>query len=148
MKNSNNENLKANLAKDSYTTSKRGSEKLAKIAGARIKGYRLREGLTQTDFAKIIGVSKNSVSCYERGMVAPSLDVIFYVCEKTGISLSRFFDLEENERQTSVEQEALMRIFDATPPEARKYTIEAARAIAKASSSDYDINKKIEKVYD
>lgn len=50
-----------------------------------IARLRLKAGLTQSQLASAIGVSKNAISAYENGEYNPSLEV--------AIQLSRFFDV-------------------------------------------------------
>lgn len=121
---------------------KRGSEDVAKLIGTRIKGYRLREGHSQAYLARKYGISKNSFSCYERGLSAPPIDFVLKLCDDIGCSLDQFFDLETTQYTASVEEEALLRIFEQASPEGRRYIIEAARGIAIADANNTKTTKE------
>ena len=44
--------------------------------GKKIKKYRVRAKMTQTDLAKELGMSKSIISAYEKGTRNPSFDVL------------------------------------------------------------------------
>jgi transcriptional regulator with XRE-family HTH domain len=54
-------------------------------------GRRLRElrgfDLTQEEFAKDLGVSQSQLSKYERGVVAPPADILFFVKKRFRVSI-------------------------------------------------------------
>lgn len=52
------------------------------LIGARIKKIRTDKGLTLEEFGATIGVSKVSVSGYEKGTRTPSLDTFIAIVEK------------------------------------------------------------------
>lgn len=56
-----------------------------------ILGYRLRElrkqnNMSQEDLGKLLGVTKVSVSCYEKGMRVPSLEILQGMLDIFGVS--------------------------------------------------------------
>jgi len=59
--------------------------------GPHISGRRLRElrgfELTQEEFANELGVSQSQLSKFERGVVAPPAEVLFFVKKRFGVSL-------------------------------------------------------------
>jgi len=134
----NNQTIETKNLKLTDYVGKRGSENIAKLVGKRIKGYRIRHGITQMDLAKKFGIAKSTISGYERGDVVPPLDFVIAICAGLGYSLNQFFELEESEFQNSLEQEVLLDIFTNADPEVRKYIIEAARGIAKVGKTNFD----------
>ena len=52
----------------------------------RIRELRNALGLTQQDFAKKIGVKRNTVATYEMGRSIPSTSAISLICEKFDVS--------------------------------------------------------------
>ena len=54
-------------------------------------GRRLRElrgfDFTQEEFAKELGISQSQLSKYERGVAAPSADVLFFVKKRFRVSI-------------------------------------------------------------
>lgn len=128
--------ISGNLTLTDYEVGKRGSENIAKLVGKRIKGYRIRHGITQTDLANKFGIAKSTISGYERGDVVPPLDFVLAICDGLGYTLNQFFELEESEFEYSLEQQELLEIFENATPEARKYILETARGIAKVGKAN------------
>ena len=57
----------------------------------KLKKMRADSGLSQSDFAKEVGSSKNQVSSIERGADSVGLSTIIKWCEARGVSLGGFF---------------------------------------------------------
>ncbi|MGL6292643.1 helix-turn-helix transcriptional regulator [Eubacterium aggregans] len=57
------------------------------IFGTRLKELRTKLRLSQTDFAKEIGATQNSLYLYETGKRIPSLEVAIKIAERTGTSI-------------------------------------------------------------
>lgn len=66
-------------------TSKEGTRD-RRCIGERVYQIRRERKLTQTEFAKLLGVSRNTVSLLERRKVKPSQSLIAAVVEKCGVS--------------------------------------------------------------
>ncbi len=60
--------------------------------GTRIKELRDASGMTQTELAERIGVSKSVISAYEKGIRNPSHKVIQSVAEVFGTSVLSFYE--------------------------------------------------------
>lgn len=58
------------------------------IFSERLKELRIDMGLNQADFAKLIGVTQQSLSSYEKCTSKPPLDIAIKIAEKCDISLS------------------------------------------------------------
>lgn len=56
------------------------------MIGQNIKSLRKIHGLTQPEFAKIIGISRNSLSRYENGTSSVSTELIDRICQKFNVS--------------------------------------------------------------
>lgn len=48
---------------------------------------RRRAGLTQAEFARLVGIPSTVVSAYERGRLEPSFDVVFRLVDAKGIPI-------------------------------------------------------------
>ena len=48
--------------------------------GTRIRKFRERQGLSQKEFAKLIGVSNARVSNWEQGLNRPDVDILASIC--------------------------------------------------------------------
>lgn len=56
------------------------------MIGENIKTLRKAHNLTQPEFAKIIGISRNSLSRYENGTSSVSTELIDRICQKFNVS--------------------------------------------------------------
>lgn len=68
--------------------------------GKIIKEYRTKNNLTQTAFGKIVGVNKQTISKWEKGIMQPSTKKIFEISQAIGISV---VELLTNENQIGEE---------------------------------------------
>ena len=57
-----------------------------------IKELREKSGMTQTDLAEKVGVSKSMISAYEKGIRKPSHKVLQLIAETFGASLLSFYE--------------------------------------------------------
>jgi Predicted transcriptional regulator len=77
------------------------------MAGIKILSERLRETresmkMNQADFAKLIGVTQQSLSSYEKCVSKPTLDVAIKISEKCDISLSWLCGLSDRASNNKV----------------------------------------------
>ena len=56
------------------------------MIGDNIKALRKAQGLTQPEFAEILGISRNSLSRYENGSSSVSTELIDKICQKFNVS--------------------------------------------------------------
>ena len=56
------------------------------MIGVNIKSIRKTHDLTQPEFAKIVGISRNSLSRYENGTSSVSTELIDRICQKFNVS--------------------------------------------------------------
>lgn len=66
-------------------------EELLRFIGEKIKEFRKKNNLNQSDLAKRIGVSNTSISEYERGNVNIDADTLFQIAEVFEIKVDDFF---------------------------------------------------------
>lgn len=58
----------------------------------KIRNLRVEKDLTQSDLAKIAGVSPQAVSCWELGTKEPKLQPIHKMCKYFSIDINKFVD--------------------------------------------------------
>jgi len=56
------------------------------MIGKNIKSLRKTHDLTQPEFARIVGISRNSLSRYENGTSSVSTELIDIICQKFNVS--------------------------------------------------------------
>lgn len=69
--------------------------------GKRIKELRLAKGWTQAELAEVLGCEAMTVSRYERGEYAPSIEVLEQISLALNASLDLFFVSQEHPAPTS-----------------------------------------------
>jgi DNA-binding XRE family transcriptional regulator len=57
----------------------------------KVKALREALGYTQDEFGKLIGVTKQAISLWEAGTVAPNLDSLVKIASATGAKIESFF---------------------------------------------------------
>lgn len=67
------------------------------IYAIKLKRFRLSKGLSQKEFADLIGVSEISVSSWERGVRKPKEKTMRIMAKKTGLDFYEVFFNEELE---------------------------------------------------
>ena len=66
------------------------------MIGENIKTLRKTHKLTQPEFAKIVGISRNSLSRYENGTSRVSTELIDRICKKFNVSYVDIVGEEKN----------------------------------------------------
>lgn len=59
--------------------------------GLRLKELRTKKGLSQTDLAKLVGVTPSTISQVESNLIYPSLPALLKMAEVLGVGISSFF---------------------------------------------------------
>ena len=65
--------------------------------GNRIKELRTSKNLTQEDIAKMVKVSKATISNYEKGKVSPPIELLIKLAERYGVSIDWLCGLSNEE---------------------------------------------------
>lgn len=73
----------------------------ATILGKQIKELRLAKGWTQAALAEVLGCESMTVSRYERGEYAPSIEVLGQIALALNITLDAFFVSQEQAEPTT-----------------------------------------------
>lgn len=66
-------------------------KELAIFIGSKIKEYRLQNSMTQTELAKKLNISKQTVSKYEKGIIKANQDTLFQLADIFSVSVNDFF---------------------------------------------------------
>lgn len=57
----------------------------------KMKQARLDKGLSQTELAKIIGVSRQTINMIENGGYNPTVELCIRICKELGVTLNDLF---------------------------------------------------------
>lgn len=66
-------------------------KELAIFIGSKIKEYRLQNSMTQTELAKKLNISKQTISKYEKGIIKANQDTLFQLADIFSVSVNDFF---------------------------------------------------------
>lgn len=77
--------------------------------GNKITELRKQKNLSQTDFAKTVGVSREMIGRYERGEVMPSVEVAAKIADALEVSLDY---LAGNSNKAAVDKKTMKLIHD------------------------------------
>lgn len=66
-----------------------------RFLGLNIAFYRKEKGLSQSQLAELVNVSRTHMSRIENADCAVSLDVVFDICDALGIKPSKLFDFRD-----------------------------------------------------
>ena len=85
---------------------------MLKIFGDNLKRLRVEKGISQEDMAKKIKVHANHVSRYERGLSAPSIEVVEKMAKLLEVSIDELVSGSVNERmEKNISDRELLNIF-------------------------------------
>ena len=57
----------------------------------KMKQARIRKNLSQTDLAKTIGVSRQTINMIENGAYNPTIELCIRICKELGVTLNDLF---------------------------------------------------------
>jgi transcriptional regulator with XRE-family HTH domain len=88
--------------------------------GLRLKEFRLKRGLSQTELAKLVGVTPSTISQVESNLIYPSLPALFKMGEVLAVDLTSFFSERPggNERLVFTAQDGVEVKLAGMPPDA------------------------------
>ncbi len=92
-----------------------------------IKQARLVKGMSQEEFAEILEVSSTHVKHMESGHRKPSIDMLFLICEKTGLSVDKI--LYDSELLKSQNDMSLYALIDLCTEEEKELIIKLTEAV-------------------
>lgn len=93
-----------------------------KVIGGFLKELRKEKGVTQEQFAEIMGVSSRSVSRWETGSNMPDLDVLILIADYYEVELREILDGERKSEKMNQElEDTVLKVADYSTNEKRVY---------------------------
>lgn len=85
--------------------------------GRRICQYRKERGLSQKEFAELIGASNSRVSNWEQGRNGPDADILADICRVLKVSPSELLDihLSDSEDALNAQERRVLRAYRQKP---------------------------------
>lgn len=68
-----------------------GIRKLKNSIGKKLKALRMAEGLSQEKLAEAVNMSREHISCIERGKNLPKTETLYYLAEFFEVDIKYFF---------------------------------------------------------
>jgi len=99
---------------------------LKHMIGARIKGVRIRQGLTQEYVSEQIDINPKYLSSIGRGKENPTLNILIKLAQSLDVNVDEFFrlvEIEDPAKRKSFQDEVL-KILDEFEPGTRERAIE------------------------
>ena len=66
----------------------------------RLKEFRARCGVNQSEMGQLVGVSRQTISMIERGDYSPSVTLALKIAKHFGVPVEEIFFIEEDEHET------------------------------------------------
>lgn len=63
--------------------------------GLNVVYYRKKNRLSQSELAELVDIHRTHISAIERGVVAPSFDVLFKLSDVLGVETKQLFDFRD-----------------------------------------------------
>lgn len=79
--------------------------------GARLRKFRELQGLSQKQFAKLIGISNSRVSNWEQGINRPDVDILSVICDVLKVSPNELLDIHLSEDDFSEQEKLIIRQY-------------------------------------
>ena len=85
--------------------------------GRRISQYRKEQGLSQKEFAELIGASNSRVSNWEQGRNGPDADILADICRVLKVSPSELLDihLSDSDDELNAHEWKIVRAYRQKP---------------------------------
>ena len=68
----------------------------------RLKEYRARHNVNQSDMGKLVGVSRQTISMIERGDYSPSITLALKIARFFQVPVEEIFSYEEDNHETEI----------------------------------------------
>lgn len=115
------------------------SSELALFIGQQIKLHRKRNGWSQVELAKILGVGKSTIANYEKGYRSPRQNTIFQLADVFNVSVDDLFPAINSETPTTSPVQA---IYDQlTPPRQAKALTYLEKQLLEQNEEETKINE-------
>ena len=95
----------------------------------RIDFLRIEQNLSMRDLAKKSGISKSQLSDIILGKKIPNVYTLYLICTALGISLSNFFDFDDNVIVLRGKEALLIKIYRELSPMSQDTLIKVAKCM-------------------
>lgn len=79
---------------EEFEISQEYKDKANRKFGISLRYLRESKGFTQTDFSKFVGISRQSLVAYEKGITSPNMKIVFDIAGKLNVKIETLFSSE------------------------------------------------------
>ena len=103
-----------------------------------LKRLRKLNNYSQGDLARRLKTTQQNISLYERGAIAPNIEILTQLADFFDVSVDCLIDYKKDPAHTGLSREAndLLKIFDELPPSQKVTSIEILRVLKDASEKE------------
>lgn len=83
--------------------------------GSRIRKYREKKGISQTELAQMLGIKNNRVSNWEQGLNRPDADILTKLCYVLDVSPSELLGVQLTDNELSEQERKVVAAYRAKP---------------------------------
>jgi len=83
--------------------------------GSRIRKYREKKGISQTELAQMLGIKNNRVSNWEQGHNRPDADILTKLCYVLDVSPSELLGVQLTDNELSEQERKVVAAYRAKP---------------------------------
>ena len=105
------------------------------MVGKRLATLRQEKGMTQNELAKVLGLSLNSISLYERDLSQPNDETKIQIARLFGVSMDYLMGMSERRKEDDVGKPVLLYCKGLTTQEQREL-MEFCKRFQKKYQSD------------
>lgn len=114
--------------------------------GEVIRGWRQHRGISQTQLAETLGLSKNLISNWEAGRSRPDINIIPALCEQLDISVSAFFGIPGRPGELNTQEQRHINSYRAL--NAGNQELVDALMISMLDQAERDLRKRCERGFE
>ena len=83
--------------------------------GSRIRKYREKKGISQTELAQMLGIKNNRVSNWEQGLNRPDADILTKLCYVLDVSPSELLGVHLSDDPLSEQERKVIAAYRSRP---------------------------------
>lgn len=83
--------------------------------GSRIRKYREKKGISQTELAQMLGIKNNRVSNWEQGLNRPDADILAKLCCLLDVSPSELLGVQLMDGELSEQERKVIAAYRSRP---------------------------------
>lgn len=104
--------------------------------GKRLEQIRKDKKINQSDLAKIIGLTQQTISSYEKGVNKPSIDILLRLAAELNVSSDYLLFGNMDTEKLSEEQKEILNVYGKIPQEKKRHAKEVLKTFVENKNED------------